>query len=296
MSILGCDMCPRKCGVERFGNIGSGVCAMGNVMRVALACAHLWEEPPISGVNGSGTIFFAGCSLGCVYCQNKEISSPGTNYGKAVSPRELCDIMRSLEDKGVHNISFVTGTHFSECIIEALELYRPNLPLVWNSSAYEQPKALSALGKHIDIWLPDYKYALEQPAAKYSHAADYPVVALEAIKQMRSFAPKDVFENGLMKKGMIVRHLLLPGNLRNSVAALRALAREVPNTLISIMSQYTPIGDIASVFPELGRTVSEKEYEKLLDEAQLLGIDGFIQDGAAASESFIPRWDMLQEA
>lgn len=295
MTVSRCEICPRKCGIERLGNIGEGFCSMGSTMRVALASLHKWEEPPISGANGSGTIFFAGCSLGCVYCQNREISSEGTKYGRAVSPKELCGIMRSLEDKGAHNISFVTGTHYTPFIIEALEIYRPSVPLVWNSSGYENTEYIDALGKYIDIWLPDYKYALKETAAKYSNAPDYPIVALEAIKRMRSFAPQDVFEDGLMKEGMIIRHLLLPDNLRNSVAALRAICRELPHTLISVMSQYTPVGDIAKDFPELGRTVSQKEYEKLLDEAQNLGIDGFMQDGEAASESFIPKWDMMQE-
>lgn len=295
MSIDSCNICPRRCGVERVGSSGYGMCSMGGEMRVALASPHRWEEPPISGENGSGTIFFAGCSLGCVYCQNREISSRGTKYGRAVSPSGLCDIMRELENRGVHNISFVTGTHYAPMIVEALELYRPQVPLVWNSSGYELPETLDMLGDYIDIWLPDYKYALAAVAEKYSGARDYPQIALDAIARMRALAGQDVFEDSLMKRGMIVRHLQLPGNLRNSIAALRALSKAVPKTLISVMSQYTPVGDIGSRFPELGKTVSAKEYKKLLDEAELLGISGFMQEGKSASESFIPKWDMMQE-
>ena len=246
----------------------------------------------ISGSAGSGTIFFSGCGLGCVFCQNYDISA--SLRGRAVTPEGLADIMRRLENSGAHNISFVTGTHYADAIMQALRLYRPGIPTVWNSGGYENIETLRALADYIDVWLPDYKFALPQVAQKYACAPDYPSVALRAVQFMCGQTGGNVIEDGIMKRGVIVRHLVLPGNVRNSVAALRKISSELPcGTLVSIMSQYTPSGNIAA-FPELGRRITEREYSRVLDTADSLGIEGFKQELSSAAEEYVPDFDLSE--
>ncbi len=287
-----CRLCPRMCGAYRGRLRGAGYCGCGTQPVVSRAALHMWEEPVISGSRGSGTIFFSGCCLGCAFCQNAAISSE--LRGRAVSPQELAEIMRELERQGAHNISFVTGTHYAEAIIRALRLYRPSVPTVWNSGGYERIETLRALSPYIDIWLPDYKFALPAVAEKYAHAPDYPETALRAIQFMCRCAGENRIEEGVMKRGVIVRHLVLPGNLRNSVAALRRLSGELPRgTLMSVMSQYTPAGRIDG-FPELGRRLTAAEYEKILDVADVLGVEGFRQELSSAAEEYVPEFDLRQ--
>ena len=287
-----CRLCPRMCGAYRGRLRGAGYCGCGTQPVVSRAALHMWEEPVISGSRGSGTIFFSGCCLGCAFCQNAAISSE--LRGRAVSPQELAEIMRELERQGAHNISFVTGTHYAEAIIRALRLYRPSVPTVWNSGGYERIETLRALSPYIDIWLPDYKFALPAVAEKYAHAPDYPETALRAIQFMCRCAGENRIEEGVMKRGVIVRHLVLPGNLRNSVAALRRLSGELPRgTLMSVMSQYTPAGRIDG-FPELGRRLTAAEYEKILYVADVLGVEGFRQELSSAAEEYVPEFDLLQ--
>ena len=287
-----CRLCPRMCGAYRGRLRGAGYCGCGTQPVVSRAALHMWEEPVISGSRGSGTIFFSGCCLGCAFCQNAAISSE--LRGRAVSPQELAEIMRELERQGAHNISFVTGTHYAEAIIRALRLYRPSVPTVWNSGGYERIETLRALSPYIDIWLPDYKFALPAVAEKYAHAPDYPETALRAIQFMCRCAGANRVEEGVMKRGVIVRHLVLPGNLRNSVAALRRLSGELPRgTLMSVMSQYTPAGRIDG-FPELGRRLTAAEYEKILDVADVLGVEGFRQELSSAAEEYVPEFDPRQ--
>lgn len=287
-----CRLCPRMCGAYRGRLRGEGYCGCGTQPVVSRAALHMWEEPVISGSRGSGTIFFSGCCLGCAFCQNAAISSE--LRGRAVSPQELAEIMRELERQGAHNISFVTGTHYAEAIIRALRLYRPSVPTVWNSGGYERIETLRALSPYIDIWLPDYKFALPAVAEKYAHAPDYPETALRAIQFMCRCAGENRIEEGVMKRGVIVRHLVLPGNLRNSVAALRRLSGELPRgTLMSVMSQYTPAGRIDG-FPELGRRLTAAEYEKILDVADVLGVEGFRQELSSAAEEYVPEFDLRQ--
>ena len=287
-----CKLCPRMCGAYRGRLRGEGYCGCGTQPVVSRAALHMWEEPVISGSRGSGTIFFSGCCLGCAFCQNAAISSE--LRGRAVSPQELAEIMWELERQGAHNISFVTGTHYAEAIIRALRLYRPSVPTVWNSGGYERIETLRALSPYIDIWLPDYKFALPAVAEKYAHAPDYPETALRAIQFMCRCAGENRIEEGVMKRGVIVRHLVLPGNLRNSVAALRRLSGELPRgTLMSVMSQYTPAGRIDG-FPELGRRLTAAEYEKILDVADVLGVEGFRQELSSAAEEYVPEFDLRQ--
>ena len=285
-----CRLCPRMCGAERERLRGKGLCGCGTLPVISRAALHMWEEPVISGSSGSGTIFFSGCCLGCVFCQNYSISSE--LRGRAVTPEGLAEIMCELEHKGAHNISFVTGTHYTQAIIRALEIYKPGIPTVWNSGGYERLETLHALSEYIDIWLPDYKFALPAVAEKYAHAPDYPSVAMNAIQFMCDTAGENVIEDGILKKGVIVRHLVLPKNVRNSVAALRKISSELPRgTLVSIMSQYTPAGNI-SAFSELGRRLTAAEYEKVLDTADTLGLTGFRQELSSAAEEYVPDFDL----
>ncbi len=288
-----CRLCPRSCGAERKSVRGSGFCGCGTMPVVSRAALHMWEEPVISGTRGSGTIFFSGCTLGCVFCQNYDISS--SLHGRAVTPHGLADIMRELDYSGAHNISFVTGTQYVTAIVEALEIYRPSLPLVWNSGGYERLDTIELLGKYIDIWLPDYKFALPDVSAKYCRAVDYPETAIKAIERMCELNRQNggkIIEDGVMKRGVIVRHLVLPHNVRNSVAALRKIRSHLPDdTPVSIMSQYTPSGDIAR-FPELGRRITEREYEKVCGVARQLGIRGFMQELSSASGEYVPEFDL----
>ena len=287
-----CRLCPRMCGAYRGRLRGAGYCGCGTQPVVSRAALHMWEEPVISGSRGSGTIFFSGCCLGCAFCQNAAISSE--LRGRAVSPQELAEIMWELERQGAHNISFVTGTHYAEAIIRALRLYRPSVSTVWSSGGYGRIETLRALSPSIDIWLPDCKFALPAVAEKYAHAPDYPETALRAIQFMCRCAGENRIEEGVMKRGVIVRHLVLPGNLRNSVAALRRLSGELPRgTLMSVMSQYTPAGRIDG-FPELGRRLTAAEYEKILDVADVLGVEGFRQELSSAAEEYVPEFDLRQ--
>ena len=286
-----CRLCPRACGAVRTHESGTGICAMPETMRIALAAPHQWEEPPISGTRGSGAIFFTGCPLGCIYCQNHEISNNGI-VGREVTPQQLAGIMEELESGGVHNINLVTGTHYVHGIVEALKLRRPSVPVLWNSSGYETVETVDALAPYVDIWLPDYKYALEVPAAKYSAAPDYPETAMKAIERMRSHQPENIFdENGMLLKGMILRHMVLPLNVKNSIAALECIAERLPGTPVSLMSQYTPVNEHPD-YPELSRPITAREYEKVCDRMIDLCIDGFMQERRASSGEFVPKWDI----
>lgn len=287
-----CNLCPRNCNAERGELRGNGFCGCGINPVISRAAPHMWEEPVISGTTGSGTIFFSGCTLGCVFCQNYDISSQ--LRGRVITPEDLAKIMCELETQGVHNISFVTGTQYVPAIIAALKIYRPNIPLVWNSGGYERIETVRILADYIDIWLPDYKFALPETAAKYAHASDYPEVALNSIKLMCEISGGNVIEDGIMKRGVIVRHLVLPKNVRNSAAVLRSIDANLPKgTLVSIMSQYTPAGNI-SAFPELGRRLTPHEYERVCNLADVLGISGFMQELSSAKEEYVPDFDLTE--
>lgn len=286
----GCSLCPRNCGAVRSsGEIG--FCGAADTMRIARAAPHMWEEPPVSGTNGSGTIFFTGCSLGCVFCQNHDISRSGV-VGREVSPAQLAEVMAGLEAQGVHNINFVTGTHFIPQIISALEIHRPSVPIVWNSGGYETVEAVKLLAPWVDIWLPDYKYALSTPAEKYSAAPDYPETAMKALKLMRAHQPENIYGcDGMLRKGMIVRHLVLPLNVKNSIAALERIAEELPGVPVSLMSQYTPVVSDPR-YPELDRKITAREYDKVCTRMAELDMEGFMQERESSAGEFIPRWEL----
>ena len=291
-----CTLCPRNCGVDRE-NGEKGICGQTAELKVARAALHFWEEPCISGKTGSGTVFFSGCSLHCVFCQNEPIAN-GT-VGKVITVERLAEIFLELQQQGANNINLVTPGHFIPQIREALLLAKAQgltLPVVYNTSSYESVEALRSLEGLVDIYLPDFKYMSSELSGKYSHAADYAVVAKAAIAEMVRQTGGPVFdeegEDGLIKKGMIVRHLTLPGCMEDSKAILKYLYETYGEQIyISIMNQFTPLQNVAE-FPELNRKITEEEYEELIDYAINLGIEqGFIQEGETAEESFIPDFD-----
>lgn len=288
-----CTICPRKCGVNRAkGEVG--VCGMENRIKVARAALHPWEEPCISGEKGSGTVFFSGCNLGCVFCQNHEISKG--HAGKEISPERLFDIFFELKEQGAANINLVTPTHFLPSILETVEKAKKEnigIPFVLNSSGFESVEVLKQAEGLIDIYLPDFKYISEDLAEKYSKARNYPDVAKRALAEMVRQQPKCVFkEDGMILRGVIVRHLLLPGQVKDSKAVLSYLHATYKNQIyISIMNQFTPVRHI-SEFPKLNRPVTAREYERVLEHAISIGIEqAFIQEGETAKESFIPAFD-----
>ena len=289
-----CRLCPRNCGVDRSKK--TGFCGETNEIRAARAALHMWEEPCISGERGSGTVFFSGCVLRCVFCQNGNIADG--MVGKKITIERLADIFTELQEKGAHNINLVTPTHFVPQIVEALKLAKKNgltVPVVYNTGSYENVETIKMLEGLVDIFLPDLKYYSVELSASYSKAPDYFERASAAINEMVRQAGIPVFdENGLMKKGVIVRHLLLPGCLSDSKKVIKYLYEKYGDRIfISIMNQYTPMKGIGEKYPELDRKVRKSEYDRLVDYAIELGVEnGFIQEGETATESFIPDFDM----
>ena len=287
-----CTLCPRSCGALRTPEKGHGFCGLPETMLIARIRPHLWEEPPISGKNGTGAVFFSGCTLRCAYCQNGDISH--RNAGRAFTPATLADSLRRLVDAGMHTISFITATPYVPQILDALALYHPPVPLVWNTSGYETVDTLRMLEGVIDVYLPDLKHRSEAMGRLCAKAPDYFDVASRAIGEMVRQAGKPLFDeaSGLMKRGVIVRHLCLPGQSKDSKKVLRYLHSTFGNDIyISIMNQYTPLPHVAE-YPELNRSLTEEEYEKLLTFAVRIGIEqGFRQEGGTDKDSFIPAFD-----
>lgn len=286
-----CTLCPRGCGVDRETKVG--VCGTSSKIKIAKVMLHMWEEPPISGKNGSGAIFFSGCPLKCVYCQNKEISH-GQN-GKEITPSELADIMLDLQEKGAHNINLVTPTHFSDGILKALRLIKSELkiPVVYNTSGYEKPEEILKIADDVSVFLTDIKYFSSELSKKYSGASDYYKYAKAALEAMLKCQPRCEFdENGIIKKGVILRHLLLPSCRHDSISLLEDIANsfDVSSFKLSLMSQYTPDfyeGD----FKELTRRVTSFEYQSVLDHAISLGYDGYFQEKDSANARYTPNFN-----
>lgn len=288
-----CNLCPRNCNIDR--SLGQkGICGVNNDIYIARASLHQWEEPCISGENGSGTVFFSGCSLKCVYCQNFNVSR--ALVGRKVTADELSDIFLSLQCKGVHNINLVTGDHYIPQIICALGIAKTkglNIPIVFNTSSYVNVSSLKMLSGYVDIYLADFKYHSSEISKKYSNAADYPEIAKKAIEEMHSQQSELLYsESGMLLKGVVVRNLVLPGYLSESKKILRYLYEKYKSSiLISIMSQYTPFANTEK-FPEINRKLTAREYGRIVDFAIELGVkNAFIQDGSSASESFIPDFN-----
>lgn len=292
-SLKNCTLCPRECGADRqAGQIG--VCGAGKEIIAARAGLHMWEEPCISGEKGSGTVFFSGCSLRCIFCQNREIAR--MNAGKEITIERLSEIFLELQQKGAANINLVTACHYVPQVITALEKAKSKgltLPIVYNSGGYEKVETLKMLEGYIDIYLPDYKYTDPTLAKNFSSAPNYPEIALNAIKEMvRQTGECEFGEDGYLQKGTIVRHLILPAHTHQSKEVLSLLYKTFGDEIyISIMNQYTPLHPIPT-YPELNRRVTTREYEKVLAHALTLGItNAFIQEGGTASESFVPEFD-----
>ena len=285
-----CFLCPRTCGADRQeGQLG--FCGMGEQMTVARIAPHPFEEPCLSGTKGSGTIFFSGCSLRCVFCQNRAISRE--QVGRAFSPQELAEAMLSLQETGVHNINLVTPTHFTDQIATALSYAKPHLhiPVVWNSSGYERPEILRTLEGLVDIYLPDLKYASSELALDYSSAPDYPDVAIAAIREMvRQRGAFRLSEDGICQSGVIVRLLVLPGCRKDAIESLRRLSQAVlPSDIrLSLMSQYTPAFATDAPYKNLHRHLTRFEYDSVVKEAIALGFDGYLQDASSATADYTP--------
>ncbi len=280
-----CNLCPRQCGIDRAQ--ARGVCRADGEMKIARAALHFWEEPCLSGERGSGTVFFSGCNLGCIYCQNQAISR--ADCGKAVSPAELAEIFADLERQGAHNINLVTPTHHWLQIKEAVGLYQGNLPIVYNTSGYERPEAIDALADTVDIYLTDLKYAERDSAARFSHAADYPQVARAALERMVQTVGVPQFDkSGLLQKGVIARLLVLPSIEHEAMMNLKFLKEQFGNQIIiSIMNQYTPMGE--DLPEELRHPLPPAAYQTVVDYARALDFKyAYIQEGETAKESFIP--------
>ncbi len=295
-----CHFCPRNCGVNR--HTARGYCHSPAEPVAARAALHPWEEPCISGIHGSGTVFFSGCTLRCCFCQNYKISSEG--FGVPVTAKRLADIFLKLQEQGAHNINLVTATQYLPSILEALELAKPQLsiPVVYNCGVYENPETLEALSSHVDIWLPDLKYYSSDLSARYSGAEDYFDRASAAIQTMITLTGPPVFEDfsekgqscRLMKRGVILRHMVLPGQKEDSIRLLHWIHDTLPkgHYLLSLLSQYTPFYQ-SSKYPEINRRITTYEYQRVVDTALELGLcDGFMQEKSSAKEEYTPPFEL----
>lgn len=286
---MNCYACPRKCAANR--DVSPGACGMGSAYKVARAAPHFWEEPCISGTKGSGTVFFSGCSLGCVYCQNGKISSGG--FGAEITEAQLTDIFDRLISQGVHNINLVNPTHYAVQLAGTLSKYHCPVPVVYNCGGYERVESLRLLEGLVDIYLPDLKYVSPEISKRYSGVSDYFEYAKSALIEMRRQIPRDEIDaDGIMKRGLIVRQLILPKNTRNSIEAVKWLHENLPGTVISLMAQYTPCAELDG-FPELKRKITGREYDKVVSAMLETGIENaYIQELQSAGDGFIPAFDL----
>ena len=285
-----CNLCPRACGIDREKSLG--VCKEGDRIRIAKVMLHHFEEPCISGCKdgrGSGAIFFSGCSLRCVYCQNKAVSRG--EIGEEITPDALASEILRLKDRGAYNINLVTPTHFAPMIAEVLRKIKPDLgiPVVWNTSGYETVQTVESMRGLVDVFLTDFKYFSAELSKKYSSAPDYAAAAIPALEAMVKMTGKPLFEDGFLKRGTIVRHLVLPGAYRDSIKVLETVAEHVgtENVILSLMAQYTP-EFLEPGYPELDRKITTFEYEKVLRCAEELGFDGYSQSRDSATSRFTP--------
>ena len=289
-----CMLCPRMCGAER-SNGQRGICGAGNEILLARAALHMWEEPCISGTRGSGTVFFSGCQLGCVFCQNYKISAEC--FGLPVTEERLAEIFLSLQERGAHNINLVSAAPYTEAVLRVLDRIRGReltVPVVWNSGGYERIETLARLNGYVDIYLPDYKYHSAERAKKYSAAADYPDIALAAISEMVRQTGKYVLDDdGIMTRGCVIRHLVMPGGRHDSIACVDDIAQNfgTDEVLLSLMSQYTPFYR-AEEFPEINRRVTTFEYESVCKKVREYGFRGFFQEKSSAKEEYTPPFDL----
>lgn len=282
-----CSSCPRKCNADR--NSFVGFCLSPDEFRVARAALHYWEEPCISGADGSGTVFFSGCNLRCVYCQNFEISRE--NRGVEISDSRLIEIFEELIAQGANNINLVNPTHYAERLADVLSNWQSPVPIVYNSSGYENADTIKKLDGLIDIYLPDLKYIRNDKSLRYSKADNYFEIASEAISEMRRQVNDEFDSDGIMQSGLIVRHLILPQNTNSSIEILKWIKENLPDTYVSLMAQYTPCGNLDD-FPELKRKITQREYDKVADFAVMNGFEKlYLQELESADSGFIPEFD-----
>lgn len=284
-----CNQCPRKCNIDRDSK--TGICGVNSEYKIARAALHYWEEPCISGEKGSGTVFFSGCSLKCVFCQNSVISDGC--FGKEISEERLIEIFKELEDSGADNINLVSPTQYALQLADTLSKYKPGIPVVYNTGGYDCVESLKALDGLIDIYLTDMKYVSPSVSKKYSRAENYFEVCSKAVLEMRRQQPEDIFENGLMKKGMIIRHLVLPGNISQGMKMLDWVDENLSNqTIISLMGQYMPCAKAAD-YPTINRKISKREYDMVILHAEKLGFENvYIQELDSSSQEYIPDFDL----
>ena len=293
MEMTECRLCPRQCGVDRSKQ--TGYCGVSDRVKLARAALHFWEEPCISGERGSGTVFFSGCALKCVFCQNHQLSAG--HFGKEVSIQRLAEIFLELQQQGAHNINLVTGGHYVPQIVQALELVRKDLkiPVVYNSSGYETVETLRQLKGYVDIYLPDLKYYSPERSARYSNARDYFAVASQAVQEMFSqVGPVQFDEQGMLQKGVVVRHMVMPNGVEDTMDILTWIAEHLPldDILVSVMSQYTPFYKSAD-YPEINRRLTQEEYDRVLDWMECMGIEqGFVQELSSAKEEYTPDFSL----
>lgn len=283
-----CSQCPRSCGVDRRKN--PGFCGLSDEMNIAHVGLHFGEEPCIGGLSGAGTVFFSGCALRCVFCQNVSISR--SSVGKDASPEDLVRVMKKLEAQGAACIDLVNPTHFTSRIREALVQYKPEIPVVWNSSGYEKPETLRTLEGLVDVYLPDFKYCDSSVSLRYSAAPDYFLFASAAVTEMFRQTGKAVFSpEGQMLRGTLVRHLVLPAHTHDSLQVLGWLHEHLPKVSLSLMGQYFPAGD-AEKMPEINRRLTRREYRRVLDFVETVGFDGYCQALGNADGSYVPSFDL----
>lgn len=285
---MNCSICPRKCNADRENSVG--FCKSPAEFRLARAALHFWEEPCISGENGSGTVFFSGCNLKCVYCQNYEISIE--NKGVVVDDSRLIEIFKSLIEQGAENINLVNPTHYADRLANLFEKWHCPVPVVYNTSGYESAQTLKMLDGIVDIYLTDFKYIRPDKAQKYSNAPDYPEVAKNALAEMKRQVQGYAFDSrSVMQKGVIVRHLVLPQNTNSALRIIDYIAENYSDTYLSIMAQYVPCGSLEN-YPEINRKITEREYNKVVDYALQMGLENvFIQQTESAEKEFIPPFD-----
>lgn len=283
-----CSLCPRRCHAERTEYEGSGFCRMGTLPVVARAARHMWEEPCLSGTRGSGTVFFSGCTLGCVFCQNEAISHHP--LGRAMNAKQLCELFERMESLGVHNLNLVSPTHFAPVIFEALRMRKMQIPVVWNTSGYETVEMVRAASGLVDIFLPDLKYATEKTGEQLAGAPNYYEVALRAVQAMCEVTGAPEYDSdGLMQKGTLVRHLILPLRTGESIRILDDIAQKLPaGTPVSLMRQYTPMNNVK--IAGLDRRLTGREYLRVRDHMLALGLDGFLQQKESADSAYTPAF------
>lgn len=284
-----CNLCPKKCNLERNETIGLGVCGMPTTLKIAHYGLFGYEEPCISLNKGSGAIFFSGCNLKCVFCQNYDIST--CKKGQEISILQLVEIFKELENLGAENINLVSPMHYAMQIVEALKIYKPKVPVIYNTNAYESVNIIKYVAPYVDVFLPDFKYVSSKISTMFSNTPDYFDIAFESIKTMRSLK-QDIFDGEKILQGVVIRHMILPLCTDDSIQVLNKIKTYIPNTRVSLLAQYTPCGE-ANKYKQINRKITKREYDKVLNVYKELELEGYIQDLSSASKEYIPNFKFI---